>query len=181
MKSIKYLDSSRIHHSDFFGSNQVLRLNNGFSFGDLKDFQDTSILNLTNSMMRLKQIKIRSDSSHIHQIQFVLTDGKQILELSRHGGQGGVQHEYNVQDGHRVTKIEIWSKEAVDALRFTTDKGDVSKIFGNTFSLPKFFLRKTPITIKVVLAPLDGYLIGLKGKNSSIINMISFIWFIPER
>ena len=175
MKSIKYLDSSRIHHSDFFGSNQ-----NGFSNGDLKDFQDASILNLTNSMMRLKQIKIRC-GSHIDQIQFVLTDGKQLLELSRHGGQGGVQHEYNVPDGHRVTKIEIWSEEAVNALRFTTDKGDVSKIFGNIFSQIKFFGRKLPNTSKVVLAPLNGYLIGLKGKSSSIIKMISFIWFIPDK
>ena len=116
--------------------------------------------------MKLSQIKIR-DGSHIDQIQFVLSVGKQTIELSRHGDQGGHQHQYNVSDGHRVTKIEVWSGIAVNALRFTTDKGDVSR---NTFS----------DTSKVVFAPPNRHLIGLKVKSSKIINMLSFIWWISD-
>ena len=148
--------------SDSFGSNQV-----DLNYGDLKDFNDDlEILSAFNVKMKLSQIKIR-DGSHTDQIQFVLSVGNQTIELSRHGGQGGDQNQYNVPDGHRVTKIEVWSGIAVNALRFTTDKGDVSIIFGNTYSP----------TSKVVFAPPNGHLTGLKGKSSKIINMLSFIYF----
>jgi len=69
--------------------------------------------------MRVSRINIRC-GSHIDQIQLVLTDGIQTVELSRHGAIGGSELNYTVPDGHRITKIEVWSEKALDALRFTT-------------------------------------------------------------
>jgi hypothetical protein len=125
--------------------------------------------------MRVSQVNIKF-GSHIDQIQLVLSDGIEKLELASHGGDGGGSVvQYKVPDGHRITKVEVWSGKGVSALRFTTDKGDMSKIFGQTYFDSN---NVESVSLKVVTAPQNGHLIGLEGKSSKVINMIRFVWLI---
>ena len=125
-------------------------------------------------LMRVDQIKIRC-GSHIDKIQLILIDDiwyNSKAYLLPHGGDGGSEFNYYVPYGHYITKIEIWHRSAVNALRFTTNKGDVSQIFGkNDYPDDKY---------NIVYAPNNSHLIGLKGKSSKILNMVTFIWLKSE-
>jgi hypothetical protein len=144
------------------------------SFGKPKDFTDDYLLNLSehqfnSAMMQVIQINLRFGAC-IDQIQMILSDGIKIIESRPHGGNGGIETQYQVPFGHRITQIEVWSTHAIDALRFTTNNDEKSKIFGTIYN-------KISENIDIVKAPLNTHLIGIKGKNSSILNMISFVWF----
>ncbi len=145
------------------------------SFGKPKDFTDDYLLNLSehqfnSTMMQVIQINLRFGAC-IDQIQLILSDGIKIIESRPHGGNGGIETQYQVPFGHRITQIEVWSTHAIDALRFTTNNDEKSKIFGTIYN-------KISENINIVKAPLNTHLIGIKGKNSSILNMISFVWLI---
>ena len=144
------------------------------SFGKPKDFTDDYLLNLSehqfnSAMMQVIQINLRFGAC-IDQIQMILSDGIKRIESRPHGGNGGIETQYQVPFGHRITQIEVWSTHAIDALRFTTNNDEKSKIFGTIYN-------KISENIDIVKAPLNTHLIGIKGKNSSILNMISFVWF----
>ena len=165
---------NNINKKSYITSNSIGTDKEYLSFGKPKDFTDDYLLNLSehqlnSATVQVTQINLRFGAC-IDQIQMILSDGIKIIESRPHGGNGGIETQYQVPFGHRITQIEVWSTHAIDALRFTTNNDEKSKIFGTIYN-------KISENINIVKAPLNTHLIGIKGKNSSILNMISFVWF----
>ena len=119
------------------------------------------------SKMKLKSILIKSET-YVNQIQFILSDNFESLIFPRHGGNGGTESIFTVEDNEYITAVEIGSNIYVNSLAFFTNRGRRSITFGSDGSN----------LLEIVRAPPGGQLIGIKGKVDEIIDSISFIWMI---
>lgn len=115
-----------------------------------------------NPNLRISKINIRSGDS-IDSIQFFMTDGMQMYELEKLGGNGGKAGEFVVPQGQYITEITVCHQPYCEGLQFKTNGGVTSQMFGKG--------RGTKTVI-----PVNGNLIGYGGRSGGLIDAIQFFY-----
>lgn len=116
-----------------------------------------------NPNLRVQKIRVRHGGM-IDSIQFVLTDGMNLYELPKLGGNGGTQSEWDVPYGEYITKITVRYNQYCCGLQFFTNTGKFSPFFGKQIG------NTADVDIK-------GNLLSYGGRSGSLVDAIQFFYW----
>lgn len=109
-----------------------------------------------NAALAISSISVRTGAD-IDKIQVTLADGSRKLSLDGHGGGGGTESTFHLDEptdtpGDYITQVELWSNTQPHGIRFRAKYKGLSPLYGQSTG--------TPYTIT---APPNGRLIGFAG------------------
>lgn len=102
------------------------------------------------------------DKESINSLQFVLNDTVNSVFSPMRGSLENTLSTFELNDGEHITQIEIWSDTNVNSIRFITNKGRMSDIFGGNKGTYNMIMFK-------------GRLVGIFGQSDSSLKSLGFI------
>jgi len=113
---------------------------------------------------RLSKIRMGYGAA-IDSIQFVFTDGNQMIELKKIGGNGGEKEEWEVPPYSYVSQIKIWYQDLVQGIQFITNNQASSPVFGNQ-------------TGNYEVVNIKGNLLCYGGRCGDCVDQIKFYYYV---
>lgn len=107
---------------------------------------------------KIKSICVRAGSC-VDSIRLLSSEGN-----PAHGGTGGAEHTFTIDDDDEVTAVTVWSGSLIDAIQFDTRKGKTSGKYGG------------PGGVQHYIKPPDSSmgLVGVAGREGGLVDGLQF-------